>query len=261
MDDFILRALIAGLLLTLMTGPLGCFIVWRRLSYFGDTLAHAALLGIALSLLSGLPSQISVFVVSSALALILSELQRRKEYSSDSLLGLMSHSALALGLVVIALLGPTQISLESLLFGDILLVGWSDIAMILGACIITLIMLALLWRPMVAATLSADLAAAEGLRPRATQLALTLLIAMVIAVSIKLVGALLITAMLILPATLARGLSKTPEQMAVFATLAGMISIIAGIAGSWFGDTPTGPSIVIAALGLFLLTQVKRRDA
>lgn len=261
MDDFILRALIAGLLLTLMTGPLGCFIVWRRLSYFGDTLAHAALLGIALSLLSGLASQISVFVVSSALALILSELQRRKEYSSDSLLGLMSHSALALGLVVIALLGPTQISLESLLFGDILLVGWSDIAMILGACIITLITLALLWRPMVAATLSADLAAAEGLRPRATQLALTLLIAMVIAVSIKLVGALLITAMLILPATLARGLSKTPEQMAVFATLAGMISIIAGIAGSWFGDTPTGPSIVIAALGLFLLTQVKRRDA
>ncbi len=261
MDDFILRALIAGLLLTLMTGPLGCFIVWRRLSYFGDTLAHAALLGIALSLLSGLACQISVFVVSSALALILSELQRRKEYSSDSLLGLMSHSALALGLVVIALLGPTQISLESLLFGDILLVGWSDIAMILGACIITLITLALLWRPMVAATLSADLAAAEGLRPRATQLALTLLIAMVIAVSIKLVGALLITAMLILPATLARGLSKTPEQMAVFATLAGMISIIAGIAGSWFGDTPTGPSIVIAALGLFLLTQVKRRDA
>lgn len=261
MDDFILRALAAGLLLTLMTGPLGCFIVWRRLSYFGDTLAHAALLGVALSLLTGLASQLTVFGVSAGIALLLSELERRKEYSSDALLGLMSHSALALGVVVIALLGPSQINLESLLFGDLLLVTQADLWTIGGASLATLAVLALSWRGLVAATLSPELAAAEGLRPRLTQLILTLLIAMVIAVAIKLVGALLITAMLILPATLARGLSKSPEQMALIATMAGMISVVLGIAGSWFADTPTGPSVVIAALGLFIVSRLRGERA
>ena len=256
MDDFILRALAAGLILTLMTGPLGCFMVWRRLSYFGDTLAHGALLGIALSLLVGLATQLSVFLVAAGIAATLTELERRRQLSSDALLGLMSHSTLALGVVAIALMGPNQINLESLLFGDLLLVNAGDLILMGGTAIAVLGVLLVLWRPLIAATLNNELAAAEGLHPRASQFCLTLMIAAVIAVSIKLVGALLITAMLIIPAAVARGLSKSPEQMALFATAIGMLSVLVGITGSWFADTPTGPSVVLGALLLFLASQV-----
>lgn len=259
MDDFVIRAIAAGLLLTLITGPLGCFIVWRRLSYFGDTLAHAALLGVALSLLTGIASQITVFCVSACIAFLLSELERRRKLSSDALLGLMSHSALALGVVVIALMGPQLISLESLLFGDILLVSKGDLMTIASVAVLALALLGFYWRALIAATLSPELAAAEGLNPRRAQLILTLLLALVIAVSIKLVGALLITAMLILPATIARGVAGTPERMALIAIGVGAVSVLGGMAGAWFVDTPAGPSIVLAALVLFILSQLATR--
>jgi zinc transport system permease protein len=256
MLDFIWYAALAGIGITLMTGPLGCFIVWRRLSYFGDTLSHGALLGVGLSLFSGLPSQLAVFGVSVLIALLLSQLERSRRLSSDALLGLLSHSALALGVVTIALLGPSNIDLESLLFGDLLLVTQTDLIVIASMVLLVWALLKWCWNAMVAATLSPELAAAEGQSPRVAQLALTLMIAGVIAVSIKLVGALLITAMLILPAAVARGLAKTPEQMAVMASLVGALSVILGITGAWHFDTPTGPSIVLAALTMFIITQV-----
>ena len=259
MDDFMLRALLAGLILTLMTGPLGCFMVWRRLSYFGDTLAHGALLGIALSLATGITTQIAVFLIAAGIAALLTELERRRQLSSDALLGLMSHSTLAMGVVAIAVMGPNQINLESLLFGDLLLVNEQDLLIMTATAVLVLISLIILWRPLIAATLNTDLAAAEGLYPRATQLMLTLMIAAVISVSIKLVGALLITAMLIIPAAIARGLSYSPERMAIHAVLIGMLSVALGTTGSWFADTPTGPSIVLGTLALFIASQVYGR--
>lgn len=253
LDDFFTRAIVAGLGVALVAGPLGCFIVWRRLAYFGDTLSHAALLGVALAFLFEVNITLAVFAVSVMIALALLLLQKRATLSSDALLGLLSHSALALGLVALAFMTWVRMDLMGLLFGDILAVSKADIAIIWAGGVAVLTVLALIWRPLFAATVSAELAEAEDMHPDRANLVFMILMATVIAMSIKIVGVLLITAMLIIPAATARRFASGPEQMAVFAALAGMASIVLGLESSLRWDTPSGPSIVVAALVLFLL--------
>lgn len=252
-EDFFTRALIAGIGLALVTGPLGCFIVWRRMSYFGDTMAHSALLGVALSLVLQIDVTLGVFVIAAAVAAALLLLQRRATISTDALLGILSHSALAIGLVV-AFLSGIRVDLMGFLFGDILAVTVTDIAVIWGGGAVILGVLIALWRPLLAATVNADLAEAEGMRPELTRVVLMLLLASVIAIAMKIVGVLLITALLIIPAATARRVSGTPEQMAVIAGIAGAVGVTGGLFGSLRFDTPSGPSIVVAALILFILS-------
>lgn len=254
LDDFFVRALLAGIGVALTAGPLGCFIVWRRMAYFGDTLSHSALLGVAVALLFDVNVTLAVFAVSVLVALLLLALQKRATLSADSLLGLLAHSSLALGLVALAFMTWVRVDLSSYLFGDILAVAKSDIAVIWVGGIVVLAVLALVWRPLFAATVSRELAEAEGLRPDRANLVYMVLMATVIALSMKIVGVLLITAMLIIPAAAARRLSSGPEQMAVFAALFGAAAVVAGLFGSLQWDTPAGPAIVVAALGLFVLS-------
>lgn len=256
LDDFFARALIAGIGVALVAGPLGCFIVWRRMAYFGDTLSHCALLGVALSLLLQINTTVSVGVTSIVLAVLLLLLRRSSTLSSDALLGLLSHSALALGLVCLAFMTWVRVDLLGLLFGDILAVTRTDIAMIYGGGALVLVVLALIWRRLFAATVSADLAAAEGLKPDRAELVFMLLTAIVIAISLKIIGALLITALLIIPAAAARRLSASPEQMAAVAGLIGAASVVGGLYASLSYDTPSGPSIVVAAMVLFTVSLV-----
>ena len=252
LDDFFTRAILAGLGVALVAGPLGCFVVWRRLAYFGDTLSHAALLGVALAFLLEINITLAVFAVSVLISLALLLLQKRATLSSDALLGLLSHSALALGLVALAFMTWVRMDLMGLLFGDILAVSKTDIAVIWAGGLTVLVVLALIWRPLFAATVSAELAEAESMHPDRANLIFMILMATVIAMSIKIVGVLLITAMLIIPAATARRFASGPEQMAVFASLAGMAAIVLGLESSLRWDTPSGPSIVVAALVLFL---------
>lgn len=256
LDDFFTRALVAGIGVAVVAGPLGCFIIWRRMAYFGDTLSHAALLGVALSLLLEVNTTLAVGGVSILLAGMLVLLRRSNTLSSDALLGLLSHSALAVGLVCLAFMTWVRVDLLGLLFGDILAVTRLDIAMIYGGGGLVLVVLALIWRGLFAATVSPDLAAGEGLRPERTDLVFMMLTAVVIAISLKIVGALLITALLIIPAAAARRLSASPEQMAVIAALAGGASVIGGLYASLNYDTPSGPSIVVAAMVLFVASLV-----
>ena len=256
LDDFFVRALVAGVGVALVTGPLGCFIIWRRMAYFGDTLSHAALLGVALSLLLQVNTIVAVGFVCVVLSLLLLLLRRNNTLSSDALLGLLSHSALALGLVCLAFMTWVRVDLLGLLFGDILAVTRLDIALIYGGGGIVLLVLVLIWRRLFAATVSPDLAAAEGLRPERAELVFVLLTAIVIAISLKIIGALLITALLIIPAACARRLSASPEQMAVIAAFAGAAAVIGGLYASLTYDTPSGPSIVVAAMALFLISLV-----
>ncbi|MCY0094286.1 metal ABC transporter permease [Hoeflea ulvae] len=253
LDDFFTRAIVAGLGVALVAGPLGCFIIWRRLAYFGDTLSHAALLGVALAFLLEVNVTLAVFAVSALISLALLALQKRATLSSDALLGLLSHSALALGLVALAFMSWVRIDLMGLLFGDILAVSKTDIAVIWSGGIAVLGVLVLIWRPLFAATVNAELAEAEGLNPDRANLVFMILMATVIAISMKIVGVLLITAMLIIPAATARRFASGPEQMAVFASIIGMLAVVLGLEGSLNWDTPSGPTIVVAALGLFLL--------
>jgi zinc transport system permease protein len=253
LDDFFVRAIVAGVGVALVAGPLGCFIVWRRLAYFGDTLSHSALLGVALALILQVNITAAVFAVSALVALSLLGLQRRASLSSDSLLGLLAHSSLALGLVALAFLPSVRVDLMGFLFGDILAVSIPDLAVIyLGGAAVALV-LAFVWRPLFAATVNYELAEAEGMRPDRANVIFMLLMATVIAISMKIVGVLLITALLIIPAATARRMARGPEAMALIAAVLGVVSVVAGLFGSLEWDTPSGPSIVVAALILFLL--------
>ena len=254
LDDFFTRAIIAGIGVALVAGPLGCFIVWRRLAYFGDTLSHAALLGVALALLFEVNITLAVFSVSACISIALLLLQKRATLSSDSLLGLLSHSALALGLVVLAFMTWVRMDLMGLLFGDILAVSQADIAIIWLGGVVVLIILAVIWRPLFAATVNRELAEAEGMNPERANIIFMLLMAAVIAIAMKVVGVLLITAMLIIPVASARRFASGPEQMAIFAASIGAVSVVGGLFGSLEWDTPAGPSIVVAAMGLFILS-------
>lgn len=254
LDDFFTRAMIAGIGVALVAGPMGCFIVWRKLAYFGDTLAHAALLGVALAFLAEINITIAVFAVSACVSIALLLLQKRASLSSDALLGLLSHSALAVGLVVLAFMSWIRLDLMGFLFGDILAVSKTDIAIIWLGGVLVLGILAANWRPLFAATVNHELAEAEGMRPERANIIFMLLMAAVIAISMKIVGVLLITAMLIIPAAAARRFATGPEQMALLAAAIGAVSVGGGLFGSLEWDTPAGPSIVVAAVILFLLS-------
>ncbi|MDK4723030.1 zinc ABC transporter permease subunit ZnuB [Rhizobium sp. CNPSo 3968] len=253
-DDFFLRAVVAGVGLALTTGPLGCFIIWRRMAYFGDTISHSALLGVALSLLFQLNLTLSVFAVAALVSILLLLLQRRQALSADALLGILSHATLAIGLVIVAFMSWVRIDLIAFLFGDILAVSQSDIAVIWGGGIFVLAAIAWLWRPLLASTVNPELAEAEGLRPERARLLFMLLMAVVIAIAMKIVGILLITALLIIPAATARRFAAAPETMAILASLLGAIAVVGGLFGSLRYDTPSGPSIVVAALVLFIFS-------
>ncbi|WP_220183857.1 zinc ABC transporter permease subunit ZnuB [Marinobacterium marinum] len=251
--EFLILALAGGLGIAALAGPLGAFVVWRRMAYFGDTLAHSALMGIALGFLFDINLNLAVVACCVLLAIMLVSLQRQHLVATDTLLGIMAHSALSLGLVAVALLDNVRIDLMEYLFGDLLAIAPADLYWIYGGGALVLLLLWRLWNPLLALTINEELAQVEGVPVARTRLALMLLIAVVIAVAMKLVGILLITSLLIIPAASARRLASTPEQMAVFASLLGMLAVVGGISASWFWDTPAGPSVVVTALVEFLL--------
>ena len=255
-DDFFIRAIIAGIGVAIVVGPLGCFVIWRRLSYFGDTLSHSALLGVTLAYAFSINIALSVFIISGIVAVLLLSLQKRTKLAGDSLLGLLAHSTLAVGLVLIGFLSSIRFDLMGLLFGDILAVNIEDIFIIWFGGLIILGILFYIWKSIFAATVNYDLAAAEGMKPDLSNFIFTLLLAGVIAISIKMIGALLITGLLLIPAATARSLSSNTRQMVILSILVGIISVILGLFSSLELNTASGPSIIVAALVLFILSLI-----
>lgn len=257
LDDFLVRAAFAGIGLTLAAGPLGAFVVWRRMAYFGDATAHAALLGVALALAFSGPIFAGVLVVSLAMALVVSSLAERA-LGTYTILGVLAHGALAFGLVAVSLIPGARGDLSAYLFGDILAVTRADLAVIWGGAVVALALTLWRWQGLLTMTLNPDLARAADLSPDRERLFLTLALALVVAVAIKIVGALLIIALLIIPAAAARPLAQSPEAMAAWASGLGMVSVLGGLWASLTWDTPTGPSIVATAAVLFTVTQGTR---
>lgn len=255
MSDFFIRAMIAGIGVAMIAGPLGCFIVWRRMAYFGETISHSALLGVSLGLMLDTPIGLTVFVTAAGIALLLLLLQRSGHHSGDALLGILSHSTLAIGLVMIAFMSWVRVDLIGYLFGDILAVTQRDILIIYGGGAVVLGGLAAIWRPLLAETTSFDLAQVEGLRPHLVRFIFMLMIAGVIAIAMKIIGILLITALLVIPAVTARRFASSPEMMALAAGLIGVCAVAGGMSASLVLDTPSGPSIVVSAFILFVLSQ------
>ncbi len=254
LDDFFWRALLGGIGVAMLAGPLGCFVVWRRMAYLGDSLAHGALLGVALGLVLDIDLTIGIITSSVALVTLLLLLQRQRRLAGDTLLVILAHGALSLGLVSVSFLEGQRLDLMAYLFGDILAVGRSDLVWIYAGGAIILSVIAYLWRPLLALTVHEELARAEGVRVSLVSIAFMLLIAVTVALAMKIVGILLIASLLIVPAAAARRLAHTPEQMATLASLAGALAVAGGLFGSLEWDTPSGPSIVVAALVIFLLS-------
>lgn len=264
LDDFLVRATLAGLGVALAAAPMGCFVVWRRMAYFGDATAHASILGVAIALALSLSVFLGALVMALLMALAVTGLSGRG-YAVDTLLGVLAHSALAFGLVAVSFLSGVRIDLMAYLFGDILAVGKTDLAVIWGGAAVVLALLAWRWSALLTATINPDLAHASGIDPRREQLVLTLALAVVVAVAIKVVGVLLIAALLIIPAAAARPFARTPEGMAVIAVVVAALSVLSGLQVSLMYDTPTGPSIVCVAALIFAVsalgTSVLRRMA
>ncbi len=255
MDDFLLRALLAGLAVILISGPLGVFIIWRRMAYFGDTLSHSAILGVALGFLLSININIGILISTLLVAILLILAQHQKQLGTDTLLGIMSHSALSLGLILISFVEGVRVDIDSWLFGDILAVSWDDLGLIaLGVCVV-LALLALIWKPLLSLTVHEELARVEGVNVSLISAVYTLLIAILVAISMKIIGALLITSLLIIPAATARQFSRSPEAMAIFSIIVGMLAVVLGLGASYLWDTPAGPSIVVSASVLFLISQ------
>lgn len=255
LDDFMMRATLAGLGVACAAAPLGSFVVWRRMAYFGDATAHAAVLGVALSL----ALQISIFAgamaVALAMALTVTVLSGRG-YAMDTLLGVLAHSALAFGLVAVSFLSGIRIDLMAYLFGDILAVSRTDLAVIWGGAAVVIGLIGWRWSGLLTSTLNEDLAYASGIDPKREKLILTLALAITVAVAIKVVGVLLIAAMLIIPAAAARPLSRTPEGMALTGAALGAASAVIGLRMAYLFDTPAGPSIVCVAALIFAATSL-----
>ncbi len=252
MDDFLVRALVGGCGVAAVAGPLGAFVVWRRMAFFGATLSHSALLGVALGFLLGINLNAGIFAVCAVIALSLVAMQRRARLSDDTLLGILAHASLALGLIALAFMETRRVDLMSYLFGDVLATTRGDIAVIYVGGALVIAALAWLWRPLLSATVHEELAFVDGVPVTAVNLGFMLLLAVVVALAMKVVGVLLVTSLIIIPPAAARRVARSPEGMAVLAGALGCVSVVAGLAGSVALDTPSGPSIVVAAFVLFL---------
>lgn len=257
LDDFFIRAVLAGIGVAIIAAPLGCFVVWRRMAYFGDATAHASILGVALALSFSTSVFLGALIIALMMAISISVLSGRG-YAMDTLLGVVSHSALAVGLVVASLLTGLRIDLMAYLFGDILAVGKDDLFVIICGVAIIAAFIYWRWSALLVSTLNSDLAAAAGVNAKREQLLLNISLAVIVAMAIKIVGILLIAAMLIIPAATVRLFSRTPEQMAIFAAGAGIVSVIGGMNASYQLDLPAGPAIICVAASLFIISNLLR---
>ncbi|WP_417317606.1 iron chelate uptake ABC transporter family permease subunit [Emcibacter sp.] len=255
-DSFILYALAAGILVAVAAGPLGCFLVWRRMAYFGDTVAHSALMGVALGFAFGTTSPVVMIIVCAAVALFLLVLQRDRSLSSDTLLGILAHSALSIGLIMIALQESVRQNMMFYLIGDILAIDAVDIYRLSAMCLAVLVIMALIWRDLLSSTVHEDLARVEGVPVMRTKVIYMLLIASLVALSLKVTGVLLVTALMIIPAAGARNLARTPGIMVALAVAIGVLSVTSGVVISSNWDVPTGPAIVLSATLVFVLTRI-----
>jgi zinc transport system permease protein len=256
MSDFFVRALVGGIGVALVAGPLGCFVVWRRMAFFGDSLAHGALLGVAIGFAAGIDVNAAILAVCVGFALLLLALERQRRLATDTLLGILAHGTLALGLVGAALIEGARIDVMGYLFGDVLAISVADLYWIYGGGAGILCVLALFWRPLLAIAVHEELARAEGIPVRLVKLVFMLMIALMVAIAMKIVGVVLVTALLVIPAATARRLSGSPEVMAVLASLLGAAAVVGGLGASLAWDSPSGPSIVVAALALFIVGMI-----
>ena len=254
MHEFLIRAVLGGIGVTIICGPFGCLVVWQRMSYFGAALSHAGLLGIALGLFLQLNLTLSMVTICIGISLLLLLMQKHRNITSDTALGILAHSSLAIGILVLGLIPGLRIDLMGYLFGDILSINWIDLIWIYGGGLVVLLCLCRIWSALLSLIIQRELALVDAVNEDRIRLIFLILLSFVIAVSMQIVGILLIVSLLIIPAATARGWSDSPEKMAGLSIIAGMLSVVMGLILSILWDTAAGPSIVACSTALYLIS-------
>ncbi len=255
MDDFIYRAIIASIGVSLIAGSLGCFVIWKRLSYFSDSISHSALLGVALGLATGLGINLGLVIVGGLFAVLIVVLQQKEFWSSDAVLGIFSHLSLSLGIVVLGIIGNQNTDYIAYLFGDILYITSKDLYWIFSVLIVVVTILVFNWKKLLLLTLNEELAKAEGINKLYYDLLFMFLIALAVSVSVQIVGVLLITSLLIIPPAISRVISNSPVTMILASMVVSIFSVLLGLYLSIDFDLATGPTIVITLGALFFIAQ------
>jgi zinc transport system permease protein len=258
MDDFLWRAMAGAGLLGAAAGPVGCFVLWRRMAYLGESVAHMGLLGAAIGLLTGVSPLLGVAVLAVAAALIMAR-AGDGAIPAGTFVGIVGHAGLALGFILLATMETVRTDLLGYLFGDVLALSGSDLLEIGGTSIAVLLVTAVFWRRWLTATVNPDIARAEHRTGRLADVIFLVLVAVLVAFGLRVVGALLIVALLIIPPAAARPLARTPESMAVLAALIGAVSAPLGLGVAYIRDIPAGPAIVLAAAAIFVTTTIAAR--
>lgn len=262
--DFLQRALLAAILISLCAGVLGCLTVWQRMVYFGDALSHTALLGAALGIVMGLQLNLAIIITCILAMLTLASLERinnSNTLSQNTRLGILAHTALALALVLLSLKEDIPFDLYAFLFGDILAVSWTDLYWISGITLATGLTLLRIWHNLLSISLHPELAQIQGIPVIRTRLAFLLTMALFVAVAMKLTGIILTVSLLIIPAASARRFARTPEQMALHACLLALLASCFGLFISMHWDTPAGPAIILTTAAVFFgLQLIPRRQ-
>lgn len=261
LEPFMLRALAAALGLALVAAPLGALVVWQRMAYFGETMAQASLLGVALSLAIGANVTVSVLVVAVLAALLILLLSRQRVLPLDSVLGLLHHGSLAAGVIATAALAGPSVDLLGYLFGDIFAVSAADLYWIYGGGLVVAGVLYFIWQPLLRLAVHEELAIAEGVPGPRIKAVFMLLLAVTIAIAIKILGILLVIAFLIVPAAAARPFARTPERMVVIAAAIAVTGVVVGLAFSARSDAPGGPAIVLVLALMALGSLIRARSA
>jgi zinc transport system permease protein len=255
LDGFLLNAIIGGLSIAIIAGMLGSFVLWQKMAYFGDALSHSALLGVTIGILLGI--NLSLAVALTAIVFAIAFNHNKLRYSSDTTLGVLSYSSLSLS-IIIASYSNIKMDLMGYLFGDILVINTNDIYCLIIAAIFISVWIYYYWSKLILLCISPELLQAEGVNIHYLKLSFTMILALFVAIAFKIVGILLITAMLIIPAASALSISRTPWQMVFFAMLIGCITVITGVIAAVFFDLPTGPSIILASSCCLILTNLIR---
>ena len=260
LDGFIINALIAGICVSVIGGGLGCFVVWKKMAYFGDSLSHSSLLGIAIGISLGLNFTIGTFITCIIFASLLTYLQNKKILSNDTLLGILAHAALSIGIISISI-SNQYVNLDAYLFGDILTVTSAETYWFISAAIIVFITLYMIWDRLILMTIDENIAKSEGVNTTIIHSIFLIVLVVFVATCVKVVGILLITSMLIIPAAASRQLTNSPTNMAFGSAVIAIISVFIGIFSSIIFDIPTGPSIIAILTIIFILTLPLKRNS
>lgn len=248
--QLLLPAWTMGTLLVFLTAPLGCLMLWRRMSFFADTMAHGTLLGVAVAGALSLPLWLGVSFLAFLLVAILWILHDPR-LPNDALLALCSATLLCSGLLFIQHIPSLRPELLSYLFGDLLQISWTDLPVFAFVIVVALSVLYKNWKAQIQIAIDPDIAMSEGVNAKWQRLVFMLLLALFTVLALRAVGSLLMGALLVIPALTARLLAHSPQQMVIWAFVIAQIGVTVGLWSSAGLNISTGLSIVLTMAILF----------